>query len=62
MDKRPIKHMLLSLLSIAIMIIALIYAKALPLGSVSTEIRRMSIVILWCTTYVGLLSMIYKLK
>lgn len=62
MDKRPIKHMLLSLLSIAIMIIALIYAKALPLGSVSTEIRRISIVILWCTTYVGLLNIIYKLK
>lgn len=62
MDKRPIKHMLLSLLSIAIMIIALIYAKSLPLGSVSTEIRRISIVILWCTTYVGLLNMIYKLK
>lgn len=62
MDKRPIKHMLLSILSIIIMVIALIYANSLPLGTVSTEIRRMSIIILWCATYVGLLSMIYKLK
>ena len=62
MDKRPIKHMLLSILSIIIMIIALIYANSLPLGTVSTEIRRLSIVLLWCGTYVGLLTMIYKLK
>lgn len=60
MDNKPIKHMILTILALILMIISLIWVSQLPTGAVSTEIRRLGLIMIWGFVYVGLLALIYR--
>lgn len=60
MDNRPIKHMILTILTLILMVISLIWVSQLPMGAISTEIRRLGLIMIWGFIYVGLLTLIYR--
>lgn len=52
--------MILTILVLTLMVISLIWVSQLPTGAVSTEIRRLGLIMIWGFIYVGLLTLIYK--